>query len=284
MKKILAFILTAVMALSLAVAFTSCGNTTKVKVVDVKLTDEQYAFVVKKGNTELQSDFNAFLTKIKDNGEFDKYVDKYFKGEGTKVGYAVSTGDVTNTAENLVVATNCPFEPFEYLGDDGKAYGLDIEIAAAYAAEKGLTLVIKNIEFDAIFTQVDAGYADIGMAGITASESRKVSYDFTDNYYEASQKLIVPAECTDFDECKTVADVEKVLKGLTGKTVGYQTGTTGGLYINGDEDWGFDGFPNITGKGYTTAVDAANDMINGNIYAVIVDSAPAEAIAKALNK
>ena len=284
MKKILAFILTAVMALSLAVAFTSCGNTTKVKVIDVKLTDEQYAFVVKKGNTELQSDFNAFLTKIKGNGEFDKYVDKYFKGEGTKVGYAVSTGDVTNTAENLVVATNCPFEPFEYLGDDGKAYGLDIEIAAAYAAEKGLTLVIKNIEFDAIFTQVDAGYADIGMAGITASESRKVSYDFTDNYYEASQKLIVPAECTDFDECKTVADVEKVLKGLTGKTVGYQTGTTGGLYINGDEDWGFDGFPNITGKGYTTAVDAANDMINGNIYAVIVDSAPAEAIAQALNK
>lgn len=286
MKKIISVALCLVMILSAVLAFASCGGKTeKLKLIDVKLTDEQYAFVFKKGNSALQKEFNDFLAKIQENGEFDKYVAKYFKNEGTKVGYAVTTTDVLNDDTNLVVATNCPFEPFEYLGEDGKAYGLDIEIAAAFAKEKNLTLVIKNIvDFDAIFTQVDAGYADVGMAGITASESRKALYDFSTDYYNASQKLIVPESCTDFDGCKTVEDVENVLKGLKGKTIGYQTGTTGGLYINGDADWGFDGFSNITGKGYQTAVDAANDMLNGNVYAVVVDAAPAEAIVAALNK
>ena len=146
-----------------------------------------------------------------------------------------------------------------------------------------MTLVIKNIGFDDIFTQVEAGYADIGMAGITVSEDRAAIYDFTSTYYAASQKIIVAAGNTDFDACTTAAEVEAVLAALEGKKIGYQTGTTGGMYINGDEDWGYDGFANIEGKGYATAQDALQDLINGNIYAVVVDEAPGAALVKAVN-
>jgi polar amino acid transport system substrate-binding protein len=288
MKKIISLILALTMILAMAFTLASCNKddgskSDLVKVVDVKLTDEEYAFVAKKGNTELVSGFNAFLDEIKANGTFDTLVAKYFEGEGTKVGYSVATGDVVNTSSNLIVATNCPFEPFEYIGDDGKIYGLDIEIAAAYAEAKGLELVIKNIGFDDIFTQVEAGYADIGMAGITVSEDRAAIYDFTNTYYAASQKLIVAADCTDFDACKTVEDVEAVLASLSGKKIGFQNGTTGGMYVVGDEDWGYAGFANIEGKGYATAQDAVVDLINGNIYAVVVDEAPAGALVKAAN-
>lgn len=286
MKKIISLIL----ALTIICSFmlTSCslfnGSSDPVaKIIDVKLTDEEYAFVCKKGNTELVDSFNAFLAEIKANGKFDTLVNKYFKGEGEKVGYEVTTTDVQNTDGNLIVATNCPFEPFEYIGDDGKIYGLDIEIAAAYAASKNLTLVIKNIGFDDIFTQVEAGYADIGMAGITVSEDRAAIYDFTNTYYAASQKIIVAADNTDFDACTTAAEVEAVLAALEGKKIGYQTGTTGGMYINGDADWGYDGFANIEGKGYATAQDALQDLINGNIYAVVVDEAPGAALVNAVN-
>ena len=227
--------------------------------------------------------FNAFLTEIKANGQFDALVNKYFKGEGEKVGYTVTTTDIQNTDDNLIVATNCPFEPFEYIGDDGKIYGLDIEIAAAYAKANNLTLVIKNIGFDDIFLQVDNGYADIGMAGITVSEDRADIYDFTNTYYAASQKIIVAADNTDFDNCTTTAEVEAILSSLEGKKIGYQTGTTGGMYINGDEDWGYTGFANIEGKGYTTAQDALQDLINGNIYAVVVDEAPGAALVNSVN-
>lgn len=283
MKKILSLTLVAIMMLSSLVMFASCGESQGVKLVDIKLTDEEYAYVCKKGNTELVESFNSFLAEIKDNGKFDEYVAKYFEGTGTKVGYDVTTTDVSNDDTNLVVATNCPFEPFEYIGDDGKIYGLDIEIAAAYAEKHNLTLVVKNIGFDDIFTQVEAGYADIGMAGITVSEDRAAIYDFTDTYYKASQKLIVAADNTDFDDCKTVEDVEAKLASLSGKKIGYQTGTTGGMYVNGDEDFGYDGFSNIDGKGYATAQEALTDLINGNIYAVIVDEAPATALVKAVN-
>jgi polar amino acid transport system substrate-binding protein len=289
MKKIIILVLALTMILTMTLSLASCNNgggesdVDLVKVVDVKLTDEEYAFVAKKGNTQLVNDFNAFLAEIKSNGTFDSLVSKYFEGTGTKVGYDVTTTDVANTDSNLVVVTNCPFEPFEYIGDDGKIYGLDIEIAAAYAQSKGLTLVFKNIGFDDIFTQVDAGYADIGMAGITVSEDRAAIYDFTDTYFNASQKLIVAADCTDFDNCKTVADVENVLASLSGKKIGFQNGTTGGMYVVGDEDWGYAGFANIEGKGYASAQEAVADLVNGNIYAVVVDEAPAKAIVSAVN-
>lgn len=275
-----------VIALVLGIVACSTTNTTSdplVKLVDIKLTDEQYAFVCKKGNTELVESMNSFMEEIKANGTFDALVSKYFEGVGEKVGYPVTTTDIENTESNLIVVTNCPFEPFEYMGADGKIYGLDIEIAAAYAQKMGLELVIKNIDFDAIFTQVDTGYADIGMAGITASADRAEIYDFTTPYYEASQKLIVAASNTDFDNCKTVEDVENVLASLAGKQIGYQSATTGGLYINGDDDWGFDGFDNVQGKSYANAQIAVTDLINGNIYAVILDEAPASAIVSAVN-
>lgn len=283
MKKLLTLLLAVCLLAGTVLTLGSCGQSQQVKLVDIPLTDEQYAFVVKKGNTELQQSFNSYLSTIKNNGTFQTIVDKYFKGTGEKVGVEIATGTVTNDAATLVVATNCPFEPFEYVGADGKAYGIDIEIAKGYAEANNMQLVVKNILFDAIFEQVDAGYADIGMAGITVTPDRESLYDFTNTYYNASQKLVVLADNTDFDSCKTAADVEKLLSGLTDKKIGYQTGTTGNWYVAGDADWGYDGFSNITPKGYETALDAINDMINGNLYAVIVDEAPGAAMVNGIN-
>ena len=264
----------------------SCNDTQEdvVKLIDIKLTDEEYAFAVKKGNTELLNDFNDFLAEIEENGKFAEIVAKYFENKGTKKGVEIAIDSVANTDENFVVATNCPFEPFEYIGDDGKAYGIDLEIAALYAESKGLALVVKNIAFDAILNDVNAGYSDMGMAGMTVNEDRLVSNDFTTAYYQASQKIIVAADNTDFDNCKTAEDVENVIKALSGKKIGYQTGTTGNWYVAGDADWEFDGFANVEAKGYSTAQLAIQDLVNGQIYAVVVDEAPGAAMVKAFNK
>lgn len=190
-----------------------------------------------------------------------------------EVKYPVEDGKFT-------VVTNCPFGMYEYIGNDGKIYGIDIELAGLFAQENNLELVVKNIDFDAIFTQVESGYADAGMAGITVTADRQKVYDFSNTYCKASQKLIVLDTNNDFEGMTNAVTVENALKGLSGKKIGYQTGTTGGMYINGDEDFGFDGFANIEGKGYDTAVLAVEDMINGNLYAVVVDEGPANAIAK----
>ena len=122
------------------------------------------------------------------------------------------------------------------------------------------------------------------MAGMTVNEDRLVSNDFTTPYYQASQKIIVAADNTDFDNCKTAEDVENVLKSLQGKKIGYQTGTTGNWYVAGDADWGFDGFSNVEAKSYNTAQLAIQDLVNGQIYAVVVDEAPGAAMVEKFNK
>lgn len=299
MKKIISLALCAAMLLALVFTMSACfgsettdggnggGSSTakNVKIIDIKLTDEEYAFLMKKDNTALVESFNAYLAEIKDNGTYATIVAKYFEGTGEKVGVAIASGDVVNTAEDFVVVTNCPFEPFEYIGDDGKIYGVDIEIAKGYAEKVGLNLVVKNLpQFDPIFEQVNSGLADIGMAGITVTPERADLYSFSTAYYNASQKIIVPASCTDFDACQTAEDVEAVIAALEGKAIGFQNGTTGNWYVAGDEDWGYAGFANVTPKGYATALEAINDMKNGNIYAVVVDEAPGAAMVKAVNK
>jgi len=185
--------------------------------------------------------------------------------------------------KTFTVATNCPFEPFEYIGTDGLVYGIDMEIAVEFCKTKGYTLVIKNIlDFDAILSQVSSGYADIGMAGLTINDKRLETNDFTDTYYNASQKIIVKSDCTLFDGCKTAAEVEEVILGLAKDTkIGYQTGTTGNWYVAGDEGWGYTGFANIDPKGYDSALQGVQDLKNGNIFGVVVDELPAAALAKA---
>ena len=281
MKKFLTIILTFVLAFTAAISLTACKDDEgdQLKLINIPLGDEQYAFAMKFDNVALETSFNEYLAEIKSNGTFDAIMAKYFEGEGEKVGYNyVGDGNGSNEegsigAGKFVVATNCPFSPFEYI-ENGKIYGVDMEIAAGYATKMGLELIIKNIDFDAILPALDAGYADIGMAGMTVTEDR-AGYRFTTKYFNASLNVIVAADNTDFDACETPADVEAVLASLSGKKIGYQNGTTSVDYVAG--------FSNIEGKGYDSAALAAYDVINGNLYAVVVDNAPAAAIVASFN-
>lgn len=279
--KILSFIFTIFTIASLS----NCVSTRQIKIIDINLTNEHYSFVIKKGNEDLKNDFNSFMQKIQNNGTFDEIVAKYFEGIGQKNGVKyISDSNYTNDETTFVVATNCPFEPFEYIGIDGLIYGIDIEIAALYAKSKNLDLVVKNMDFDAIFTNVDACYADIGMAGITITDERKKLYDFTNIYYQSSQKLVVSLDNTDFDNCKNATDIENIIRSLDKSKIGYQIGTTGNWYVKGDPSWGYEGFDNVKAVGYKSAQLALQDIVNKQIYGAIIDGAPAKIMVEAINK
>lgn len=261
--------------------FASCGiKDEKVKVIDISLTEEQYAYAVKKGNDELLASINSFLSDIKANGEFEKILDKYF-GDGTPEPVKSSVKDASK--EQIIVATNAAFPPFEYT--DGDSYlGVDMEIMYLYAKSVNKELVIDNMDFESVCTSVGQGLCDIGAAGLTINETRKEIVDFSDSYYNASQMVIVKESDTRFDSCTTAAQIEEILKSYTSTTkVGTQGGTTGFYYCKGDADWGFDGFPFET-LSYTSGALAVQAMLNGNIDFVIIDEAPAKRIAESYNK
>jgi polar amino acid transport system substrate-binding protein len=251
-----------------------------VKVIDIPLTEEEYAFGVDKNQPELLEQVNEFIAKIKEDGTLDEILNRYF-GDGEP--QPVTSAELDTGKDQLVVATNAAFEPFEYMKGD-KYYGVDMEIAALLAEHLGKELVISNMDFDAVVLSVGQGKADIGMAGLTVNEERKQYVEFSEKYYDAAQLVIVKASDTRFDDSKTAADVEAVLAGLTKENkVGFQTGTTAQFYVEGDEDWGFPGL-NVTGVGYRNGSLAVQDMLNGNVELVIIDEAPAKFIAAAINE
>ena len=88
-----------------------------------------------------------------------------------------------------------------------------MEIAAYIAEKLGMELVIMDMEFDSVVSSVGKNGVDIAMAGLTVNETRKEFVNFTTSYYNAAQMLVVPADNTDFDNCKTADDVLAVLAG-----------------------------------------------------------------------
>lgn len=285
MKKMLAVMMAMIMALSM---LAGCGSNTDnktedieaVKVIDINLTEELYAFGVDKDQPELLEKVNTFIAKIKEDGTFDAICEKYFGGgEPT----AVQSAAYDSSKDQLVVATNAAFEPFEYMIGDSY-YGIDMEIAALLAEELGLELVIQNMDFEAVCLSVGQHQCDIAMAGLTVNEEREEYVTFSDSYYEASQMLVVKGEDTAFDACTDAASVEALLNQLTdANKIGVQAGTTGQFYVEGDADWGFAGLP-AQCISYKNGSLAVQDLINGNIDYVIIDAAPAQCIVAAINE
>jgi len=281
MKKIMALALALVMVLG---TLTACGGGSDqagAKVIEINLTEEQYAFGVDKDQPELLDDVNAFIKKIKEDGTFDAICNKYF-GDGTPE--AVVSAELDESKDQLVVATNAAFAPFEYTEDGGKTYlGIDMEIAALLAKELGKELVIMDMDFDAVCLNVQQKKCDIAMAGLTINEKRQELVNFSDSYYDASQQIVVLASSTEFDACKTAADIEKILNAKDKSCkIGTQRGTTGQFYVEGDEDWGFAGFA-VESVPFANGSLAIQDLLNGGVDYVIIDSAPAAKIVESIN-
>ena len=251
----------------------------KVKVVDIELSSEEYAFGVDKKQPELKEKCNELLKEMKSSGELEE-ISNHFFGDGKPV--AVTSAKQDNSKDQLIVATNAEFAPFEYKEGD-KFYGIDMEIAKLLADKLGKELVIVDMAFDAVLLSVQQQKADIGMAGLTVTEERAKQVDFSDPYYNAAQKIICKADDKTFDNCKTKEDVDKILQGFDKSVlIGGQNGTTGQYYVEGSDDFGFKKL-NATWKGYANGSLAVQDLINGGINYVIIDAAPATAITNAIN-
>ena len=199
MKKFLAVVLSAALVAGLAAGCGSKedgkeedkGSSAKTaKVIDVDLTNEEYAFGIDKDQPELVEQVNAFIKEVKEDGTLDEICDKYFGGGEPA---AVESAKLDESKDQLVVATNAAFEPFEYTKGD-KYVGIDMELAALLAEKLGKELVIQNMDFDAVCLSVGQHKCDIAIAGLTVNDERKQYVTFSDTYYQASQRLIVPSD------------------------------------------------------------------------------------------
>ncbi|MDQ1909130.1 ABC transporter substrate-binding protein [Paenibacillus sp. GD4] len=128
--------------------------------------------------------------------------------------------DQIKKAGKIVVGTSADYPPYEFHKEVNKKdeiVGFDIEIARAIAKDLGVELEMKDMKFDGLLAALEAGNVDFVISGMTPTEERKKSVDFTKVYYTAVQTVVIRAE--DKDKFKSIDD-------LKGKKVGAQKGAT----------------------------------------------------------
>lgn len=176
-------------------------------------------------------------------------------GCGAKKDSGKSSSDKTET---LVMGTNATFPPYEYVDDNKKIVGIDAEIAQAIADKLGMKLEIKDMEFDSLIPAVKSDSIDVVLAGMTVTDERKQSVDFSDSYSTGVQVIIV----------KEGSDI-KSADDLKGKKIGVQSGTTGDSYCTTD-------FGQENVKQFSNGSLAVAALANGQVDCVVIDNEPAK--------
>lgn len=170
----------------------------------------------------------------------------------------------TNQPGKLTMATNAYFPPYEYY-EGGEIVGIDVEIAEAVAKKLGLELVVEDTELNSITDRVQMKKYDIGMAGMTATDERKQTVNFTSTYATSIQSVIVK-------EGSEIKDIDTLLSG--NYKVGVQTGTTGDIYLSSPLEEGGVGEDRVIR--YSKGSDAVLALSSGKIDAIVIDNKPAK--------
>ena len=159
----------------------------------------------------------------------------------------------------IVFGTNAEFPPFEFISSNGvinEFDGIDMAIAKQIGESNGMEVEMQNIEFDSLIVALNNGQLDAVIAGMTITEERAKSVDFSIPYYTATQVMIVK----EGSDIKTAADMKD-------KTIAVVQGYTGETCV---QELGFEY------ETFKKGTECILELVNGKCDVVVIDSATAE--------
>ena len=174
-------------------AIASVSNEPSLKILDEPFKLEEYAMVIAKDNNELLTQVDAALAELKEDGVVEQIIENYIGDETKGTCPYVSPEGITYDKGTLVVATNATFEPYEFYDGD-EIVGIDMEIIRAIGDKIGMEVQIEDMEFDSIISAVSTHKADVGIAGMTMTEERAKSINFTQSYVTTKQVMVVRSD------------------------------------------------------------------------------------------
>ena len=282
MKKTIKLIALVMALVFVVTAFSACGGKkdetnkdAKLAILDTEYITEDYAIAVGKANAQLLTDINNALIALKNDGTVKKIQDKYILGTEHDLVFQQNV----EGKEEIKMGTNAEFPPYEFKEGDA-IVGIDAEIAAAIADKLGKKLVIEDMAFDGLIPALEAGRIQFIMAGLTVTEERKQSVNFTESYATGVQVVIVKegSAITSADDLFAPKADGSLWK------VGVQQGTTGDLYTTWDLAEPEEGEPTATIERYSKGADAVQALITGKVDCVVIDNEPAKEFVKVNNK
>lgn len=165
--------------------------------------------------------------------------------------------------EKIVFGTNAEFPPFEFVtanGVLGEYDGIDMAIVKQIGEDIGAEIVIENMEFDSLIMALANGQIDASISGMTITEERKETVDFSIPYYKATQVMIVKED----SDIAKAADME-------GKKIVAIQGYTGEICV---KEMGYEY------EAFKKGTEAVMELANGKCDVVVIDSATAESYIK----
>ena len=223
-----------------------------------------FAFGVKKGSKHehLVTEFNEALAQMKKDGSLEEIINKWTASKGSSDSAVPETSTpagqkATSTKVKYIIASDSSFAPFVFQDDSNQYTGIDMELIKAIAKDQGFTVEVTNPGFDAAINSVQTGQADGIIAGMSVTDARKKTFDYSDPYYTANSILAVK-------DSSNIKSYEE----LKGKTVGVKTGTASQTFLE----------ENKSKYGYSikTFSDAASmyDSLNTGSVAAVMDDEP----------
>lgn len=222
-----------------------------------------FAFGVKKGSKyeHLVTEFNEALAEMKKDGSLNQIIEKW---TGSSQSDAESDSSTTKSGQKATpvkskytIASDSSFAPFVFQNDSNKYTGIDMDLIKAIAEDQGFTIEITNPGFDGAINAVQAGQADGIIAGMSVTDARKETFDFSDPYYTANSILAVlkSSDISSYEDLK-------------GKTVGVKNGTSSQTFLTENKD--------KYGYKIKTFSDGSSmyDSLNSGSVAAIMDDEP----------
>lgn len=166
-------------------------------------------------------------------------------------------------AKVLKVGNDPAFPPFEMTTDKGEIVGFDIDLIKAVGAAAGYEVQVMAVAWDGIIPGLIAGNYDVIVSAMTITAERALAVNFSDPYFEASQVIV------NLKKDKVI----NTLAELTGKKISVQMGTTGD-FVATDE------VKNGIVKRFDIATLAVQELLNGNVDAMVIDDPVAQAFVK----
>lgn len=223
-----------------------------------------FAFGVKKGSKHehLVTEFNEALAQMKEDGSLEEIINKWTASKGSSDSAVPETSTpagqkASPTKDKYIIASDSSFAPFVFQDDSNQYTGIDMELIKAIAKDQGFTVEVTNPGFDAAINSVQTGQADGIIAGMSVTDARKKTFDYSEPYYTANSILAVK-------DSSNIKSYEE----LKGKTVGVKTGTASQTFLE----------ENKSKYGYSikTFSDAASmyDSLNTGSVAAVMDDEP----------
>lgn len=235
---------------------------TDISRLDEVAESSKYGIIFPKGDqTELRLQMNAFLAKIKENGTYDELHKKWFGSkEPTEF---LDPAALTGTNGTLRVISNNEIKPFGYL-KNGKLVGYDIDILVLFAEEYGYTLDITAVPFQSLLAGVSGGAYQMGISGLTITEERKETFDFSDPYHNEDVIYIIPGDGDGLNAFRTAE-------------LGAVTGSLYGGYCR-------DLFPNAHVSEFNNFADVLMALKQGKVDGTMLDRPNFNSVKRTDNK